>query len=86
MPKISVVVVISTARGFWMTAFSPGRPETYRDYEVIVVDNASQDGSVEHIRSAISLGQDSREQGRPRLYGGMTPGFHEASGGPYVAG
>jgi len=50
MPEISVIVVNWNGRHFLNDCLSGLRRQTFRDFETILVDNGSDDGSVEHVR------------------------------------
>jgi GT2 family glycosyltransferase len=50
MPEISVIVLNWNGKHFLGTCLSALRRQTFRDFETILVDNASQDGSVEYVR------------------------------------
>ena len=49
-PKVSVVVLNYNGRLHLKECFESLMEQTYPDYEVIMVDNASTDGSVEYVR------------------------------------
>lgn len=51
MPEISVIVVNWNGKHFLEECLSALRRQTFRDFETILVDNGSQDGSVEYIRA-----------------------------------
>jgi GT2 family glycosyltransferase len=51
---ISVVVLNYNGKRYLDDCLSSLAAQTFRDFEVIVVDNASKDGSVEHIKSNFS--------------------------------
>ena len=51
MPKISVIVVNWNGKHFLETCLSALRRQTFRDFETILVDNDSQDGSAEYVHS-----------------------------------
>jgi GT2 family glycosyltransferase len=80
MPKISVVVVNFNGKRFLDDCLSSLAAQTYSDYEVIVVDNASQDASVEHIRSCFPWARIVKNQVNLGSTGGNNSGIHEAGG------
>jgi GT2 family glycosyltransferase len=49
MPKISVIIVNWNGKHFLDSCLSSLRSQTFRDFETILVDNGSQDGSVEFV-------------------------------------
>jgi len=52
MPACTVVVVNWNGRHHLGTCLTALQRQSFRDFEVILVDNGSRDGSVEHVRSA----------------------------------
>ncbi|MBY0423473.1 MAG: glycosyltransferase, partial [Parvularculaceae bacterium] len=52
MPRISVVIVNFNAGARLGRCLACLEAQTFRDFEVIVVDNASSDGSLEHARAS----------------------------------
>jgi GT2 family glycosyltransferase len=51
VPKFSVLVLNWNGKHFLETCFVALRNQTFRDYETILVDNGSEDGSVEFVRA-----------------------------------
>jgi GT2 family glycosyltransferase len=51
MPEISVIVINWDGKHFLETCLSALRRQTFRDFETILVDNGSQDGSADYVRS-----------------------------------
>ncbi len=51
MPETSVIIVNYNGRHLLKDCLDSLREQSYKDFEVIVVDNASQDGSVEFIKT-----------------------------------
>ena len=80
MAKISVVVVNFNGKRFLDDCLNSLSIQTYNDYEVIVVDNASQDGSVEHIRSRFPWARIVENKVNLGSTGGNNSGIREASG------
>ncbi len=80
MAKISVVVVNFNGKRFLDDCLSSLAAQTYMEYEVIVVDNASQDGSVEHIRSRFPWARIVENKVNLGSTGGNNSGIREASG------
>lgn len=50
MPQISVIIVNWNGKHFLDTCLSAMRQQTFRNFETLLVDNGSQDGSVEYVR------------------------------------
>lgn len=50
MPEISVIILNWDGKNFLDDCLGAMRRQTFRDFETILVDNGSSDGSVEHIR------------------------------------
>ena len=80
MAKISVVVVNFNGKRFLDDCLSSLSVQTYGDYEIIVVDNASQDGSVEHIRSRFPWARIVENKVNLGSTGGNNSGIREAEG------
>ena len=80
MAKISVVVVNFNGKRFLDDCLSSLASQTYGDYEVIVVDNASQDGSVEHVRSHFPWARIVENKVNLGSTGGNNSGIREAEG------
>ncbi|MFY9743676.1 MAG: glycosyltransferase family 2 protein [Candidatus Sulfotelmatobacter sp.] len=65
MPEMSVIVVNWNGRHFLEVCLSALRRQTFRDFETILVDNGSNDGSVEYVKahfpdvSLIALGENT---------------------------
>jgi GT2 family glycosyltransferase len=51
MPEISVIIVNWNGRRFLDDCLGAMRRQTFQDFEIILVDNGSSDGSVEYVRS-----------------------------------
>jgi len=80
MAKISVVVVNFNGKRFLDDCLNSLYVQTYKDYEVIVVDNASRDGSVEHIRSCFPWARIVENKVNLGSTGGNNSGIREAEG------
>jgi GT2 family glycosyltransferase len=50
MPEISVIIVNWNGKHFLETCLTSLRRQTFRDFETILVDNGSDDGSAEYVR------------------------------------
>jgi len=80
MPTISVVIVSWNGERFLEPCLSAVLAQTLEDYEIIVVDNGSTDGSVELVRSrfpGVRLIENKRNLG---YAGGANVGFQSATG------
>jgi GT2 family glycosyltransferase len=51
MPEASVIIVNWNGKRFLEACLTAMRRQTFRDFETILVDNGSQDGSVEYVRT-----------------------------------
>lgn len=51
MPEISVIIVNWNGKHFLPECLSALRQQTFRDFETILVDNGSKDGSVEYVHA-----------------------------------
>ena len=49
-PKISIIIVNWNGKHYLDTCLSSVLNQTYKNFEIIMVDNASSDGSVEYVR------------------------------------
>lgn len=79
-PKVSVVVVNYNGKKYLNACFSSLENQTYHDFEVILVDNASTDSSVEYVKAHFS---SVRVIENPKNYGfakGNNIGIREANG------
>ena len=50
MPEISVIIANWNGKHFLQDCLSALRRQTFRDFETILVDNGSTDGSIQYIR------------------------------------
>ncbi|MGV8174365.1 MAG: glycosyltransferase family 2 protein [Methanothrix sp.] len=78
--KISVIVVNFNGKRFMDDCLNSLAAQTYRDYEVIVVDNASKDGSAEHVNSRYPWARVVRNESNMGSTGGNNSGIREAHG------
>ena len=51
MPEISVIIANWNGKPFLEDCLGAMRRQTFRDFETILVDNGSTDGSVEYVRT-----------------------------------
>lgn len=79
MPKISVVIPCYNAQDFIATAIDSVLSQTYKPYEIIVVDDGSTDRSAEIIKKYGSAVKLIRQENRGRVEARKT-GFYYATG------
>lgn len=80
MPEMSVVVVNWNGKHFLETCLTALRRQTFRDFETILVDNGSRDGSPEYMRATfpeVTLVELGENQG---FAGGNIAGYEQAQG------
>ena len=80
MPDMSVIVLNWNGKHFLETCLGAMRRQTYRDFETIVVDNGSEDGSAEYVRAnfpEVNLVALSDNRG---FCGGNIAGYEQARG------
>jgi len=80
MPDISVIVVNWNGKHFLETCLTALRRQTFREFETILVDNGSTDGSVEYIRAEfpeVNLTSLNENRG---FTGGNIAGYERARG------
>lgn len=80
MKKISVIILNHNGRGYLEDCLSSVLVQSYPDYEVIVVDNASSDGSPELVGERFPQAQLIRNQRNLGYPGGMNVGLRKARG------
>ena len=51
MPRFSVIIVNYNGGSYVQAALTSLAKQTYRDFEVFLVDNASEDGSIDHLNT-----------------------------------
>lgn len=81
-PVVSVVMPVRNAERYLREAVESVLAQTFRDFELMVVDDGSTDGSAEVVRSF----RDERvrllpNEGEPYLAGALTYGCRQARGG-----
>ena len=81
MNLISVVVLNYNGKQFLDDCLTSLVAQSYRDFEVIVVDNASTDGSVEHLVVNYPWVRVVRNEKNLGFAGGTNAGIGEAKGG-----
>src|SRR5438067_2539796 len=80
MPESSVIVVNWNGKHFLDTCLAALQRQTFRDFETILVDNGSEDGSAEHVHTQfpdvqlLALGENRG------FTGGNIAGWEESRG------
>lgn len=80
MPEISIIVTNWNGQHFLEDCLGALRRQTFRDFETVLVDNGSSDGSVEYVRSAfpeVKLLSLPENRG---FTGGNISGYEQATG------
>jgi GT2 family glycosyltransferase len=80
MPQISVIIANWNGKQFLLECLSSLRQQSFRDFETILVDNGSQDGSADYVRTnfpEVKLVALPQNLG---FTGGNIAGYAQASG------
>jgi GT2 family glycosyltransferase len=77
---ISVVILNFNGKRYLDECLSALARQTYRDFEVIVVDNGSTDESVEHLKTNFPWARIIRNEKNLGFAGGTNSGIRNASG------
>ncbi len=80
MTMISVVILNFNGKRYLDKCLSALAGQTCRDFEVIVVDNGSTDGSAEHLRADFPWARIIRSEENLGFAGGTNRGIRSASG------
>jgi GT2 family glycosyltransferase len=80
MPQISVIIVNWNGKPFLEDCLWAMRRQTFRDFETILVDNGSKDGSVEYVRTNFSEVKLLALPENLGFTGGNIAGYAQASG------
>jgi hypothetical protein len=80
MELISVIVLNYNGKGFLNSCLSSLASQTYSDFEVIVVDNGSRDGSPEYIEENYPWGRLAKNDENLGFAGGTNVGIRAAKG------
>jgi GT2 family glycosyltransferase len=80
MPEISVIVVNWNGKHFLGECLSALRKQTFRDFETILVDNGSEDGSVEYVGAHFPEAKVVPLPDNRGFTGGNIAGYEQASG------
>lgn len=84
MPEISVIVVNWNGRQFLPDCLSALRQQTFRDFEIILVDNASADDSLEYVRAHFPEVKFVALESNRGFSGGNIAGYNHATGSTIV--
>jgi GT2 family glycosyltransferase len=80
MPEISVIVVNWNGKCLLGECLSALRQQTFRDFETILVDNGSEDGSVEYVRTQFPEAKVVPLPDNRGFTGGNIAGYEQTSG------
>jgi len=80
MPEISLIVVNWNGKRLLGDCLSSLRQQTFRDFETILVDNGSEDGSVEYVRAEFPEVKVVPLADNRGFTGGNIAGYEKASG------
>jgi GT2 family glycosyltransferase len=80
MPEISVIVLNWNGKHFLETCLLSLRRQTFRDFEVIVVDNGSEDGSAEYVLDQFPEVRLLRLERNVGFCSGNLAGYERATG------
>lgn len=80
MPAVSVIILNWNGKHLLPDCLGSMRRQTFRDFELIVVDNGSTDGSVDWIRSEFPEVRVLALEGNRGFCGGNNAGIRVASG------
>jgi len=80
VPKFSIIVLNWNGKHFLETCLLALRHQTYRDFETILVDNGSQDGSVEYVQDRFPEVQVVALKSNVGFCSGNLEGYRRASG------
>jgi len=83
--RVTVIVVNFNGGDYVLRALRALEGQTFRDFRVVVVDNASTDGSAERIAREFPGVKLVRAPGNLGFAGGNNLGFEEASGSEWIA-
>ena len=80
MPETSVIILNWNGKHFLQDCLSAMRRQTFRDFETILVDNGSKDGSVEYIRTQFPEVKMLALPNNLGFTGGNIEGYAQATG------
>jgi len=56
-PAVSVVTIFHDAERFLQEAIDSVLAQTWRDFELVLVDDGSTDGTVDYLRNRVQIGR-----------------------------
>jgi GT2 family glycosyltransferase len=80
MPEISVIIPHWNAKHLLETCLTALRRQTFRDFETILVDNGSEDGSPDYVRTSFPEVKLLALPDNRGFTGGVLVGYEQASG------
>lgn len=80
MPELSVIVVNWNGKYLLGECLSALRQQTFRDFETVLVDNGSEDGSVEYVRTQFPEAKVVPLPDNRGFTGGNIAGYEQARG------
>lgn len=83
IPKISVIIVNFNGKRWLDDCLTSLSKQTYKNYEVILVDNGSTDGSAAYVKSKFPKVKVIRNKENSGFAGGNNVGYQN-SGGDYI--
>jgi len=89
LPRVAVVITCYNYRSYVERAIRSVLAQTYRNWDCVIVDDASTDGSAEHVRQLLQVIDDPRLRQLVRQdNGGQIAGFRDgfaATDAPFIA-
>jgi glycosyltransferase involved in cell wall biosynthesis len=89
LPRVAVVITCYNYRSYVERAIRSVLAQTYRNWDCVIVDDASTDGSGEHVRQLLQIIDDPRLRQLVRQdNGGQIAGFRDgfaATDAPFIA-
>lgn len=79
-PRVSLIIVNFNGRAFLEESLHCLREQTFRDFETIIVDNASNDGSADSIASLMPEARVIRNAENIGFAGGVLRGYGNSDG------
>src|SRR3954463_6310771 len=84
-PRVTVVVVNFNGGEYVLRSLRALERQTFRDFKVVVVDNASTDGSAQRIEKEFPRVLTLHAQSNLGFAGGNNLGFKQAEGSEWIA-
>jgi GT2 family glycosyltransferase len=82
MPAVNVIILNWNGKHFLETCLTALRRQTFRDFETVLVDNGSQDGSAEYVREHFPEARLIALAENRGFTGGNIAGWETVRGGP----